>query len=134
MLDEVFALENIVKSENACALPGCTIKFDSFVRVLRRAMSRGYVHDVYGNYVLEGLQFGFDLGVDMDVLKASLVKPRVFSNYKSALDARPQVSEAVRARVQKHKSIKLGAWSAVRDELNALGMLYICFPQSRGTS
>lgn len=86
MLDDVFALQNIVETENACALPGCTIKYDSFVRVLERAISRGYVKDVYGNYVLRGLRDGFDLGVNWDLLNGSIRKPRLFSNYKSALD------------------------------------------------
>ena len=42
-MDEVSRLKRLVETENACALPGCTIVYERFVPALQRAMSRGYV-------------------------------------------------------------------------------------------
>ena len=50
-LDELRALEKIVTEENACALPGCSIKFEPFMLCLRRAVSRGYVKDHHAAFV-----------------------------------------------------------------------------------
>jgi len=47
-LEGLRKLRGLVERENACALPGCTFKFDTFVPILQRAMSRGYVEDRYG--------------------------------------------------------------------------------------
>jgi hypothetical protein len=75
-----------VESSNACALP---VKYDSFVPILQRAMSRGYV------YVLNGLRYGFDVGFQLGKLKGVIA----FKNYRSSLDHRDTVSKAVYARV-----------------------------------
>ena len=61
--DEFFNLARLVEEENACALPGCTIVYDRFMPVLRRAMSRGYVRDEHGMFVADGLRHGFTLGL-----------------------------------------------------------------------
>ena len=62
-------LKSVVEMFGACSLPGCTIKFDSFMTCLQRAQSRGYVKDHEGDYVADGLRNGFKLGVDFDVLR-----------------------------------------------------------------
>jgi hypothetical protein len=85
-LRKLCELRAIVESSNACALP---VKYDSFVPILQRAMSRGYV------YVLNGLRYGFDVGFQLGKLKGVIA----FKNYRSSLDHRDTVSKAVYARV-----------------------------------
>ena len=63
VLDEFCALRELVETQNACVLPGCTIKYDSFMTILRRAVSRGYVRDHHAAFVEDGLTNGFTLGV-----------------------------------------------------------------------
>ena len=58
-LEELFRLRRLVENENACALPGCTIKYDSFMTCMRRAVSRGYVHTRHAEFVEQGLRHGF---------------------------------------------------------------------------
>ena len=79
-LEELLRLRSLVENENACALPGCTIKYDSFLTCMRRAVSRGYVHVRHAEFVEHGLTHGFDCGVQRELLFGK----RVFSNYKSA--------------------------------------------------
>ena len=122
--DELLGLRTLVETENACALPGCTIKYDSFVPILRRAMSRGYVKDHHGFYVLNGLRNGFDVGGCREALRGR----RVFRNYKSAYLGRESVTAAVDARVAAGKTIRIGKWSEVVSELNALVEHYFVFP------
>ena len=40
-VDKLRHLEEIVVTKNACALPGCSLKYESFMDVLQRAMSGG---------------------------------------------------------------------------------------------
>lgn len=124
MLDEVLRLEQLVATEGACALPGCTIKYDSFVRILRRAMSRGYVRDHFGNYIAHGLWHGFDLGF----VQGSLPGIRAFRNYKSSLEHREETSAMIYGRVEANRTIVLGAWRDVKAELQALGRDACVFP------
>ena len=84
MLSELLEMRSLVESQNACALPGCTIKFDSFMTCMRRAQSRGYVRDVDAEFVAKGLRDGFDCGV----VQSKLYGKRVFKNYPSAMGAR----------------------------------------------
>ena len=101
--DELLALRALVETENACTLPGCTIQYDRFVTILRRAMSRGYVKDHHGFYVLNGLHNGFEVGAQRDALRGR----RAFRNYKSAYVGRESVSAAVNARVAAGKTLKM---------------------------
>ena len=123
-MDEVRRLTALVETENACALPGCTIVYDRFVPVLQRAMSRGYVQDIFGNYVLQGLRYGFNLGVALGVLHGR----RKFKNYKTAYDGHAAVSEAIQGRVDKGKTLRVGPWSAVKDSLANMFSDYFVFP------
>ena len=125
-LDEFFRLSALVESENACALPGCNIKYDCFVTVLRRAMSRGYVKDCYGNFVLNGLRHGFDIGADRDALKGR----RVFKNYLSAYAGASSISTAISSRLAACKTICLGRWSDVLPKLNVAFADYYVFPMA----
>ena len=120
--DEFFELGNLVENENACALPGCSIVYDRFMPVLRRAMSRGYVRDAHGEFVADGLRHGFSLGLPKGAFDGV---QRVFKNYASAVSARPHVTKAVQKRVKNQKTLGVGKWHAVKDELFALFAAFI---------
>lgn len=105
-VDEFNKLKSVVETFGACALPGCTIKYNSFMTVLRRAQSRGYVKDHEADYVADGLQNGFTLGADLGVLRRN--GRRVFKNYKSAYDNYDSVTAAIKARLAKGKTVILG--------------------------
>lgn len=92
-----------VERDGACSLPGVSIKFDLLVPLVQRAVARGFVSAEKGRYVLHGLRWGFDLGVDVESLKGG----RWFTNYKSALEARSAVTEAVAKRVRSFKTVAL---------------------------
>ena len=104
---EVFELASLVQRQNACALPGCTIKYDEFVPRMWRAVSLGFVDQNVATYVGNGLRWGFDLGAQRDLLRMG---SRVFKNYDSALssDAVGQVATAVSKRVTEQKTIDVG--------------------------
>ena len=119
-------LKSVVEMFGACSLPGCTIKFDSFMTCLQRAQSRGYVKDHEGDYVADGLRNGFKLGVDFDVLRRN--GRRIHKNYKSAYEVHASVSKAVKARLGKGKSVVLGEASTALREFCAEFPSLACFP------
>ena len=128
VLKELSAMRELVETKNACALPGCTIKYDSFLPVLRRAVSRGYVRDEHAAFVEDGLRNGFSLGLSEGDFSSLQFKKRVFRNYQSAYDGRPQVTKAVMARVARGKTLELGPWHEVKNELDATVEEYFKFP------
>lgn len=124
-LDELRALRDLALSKGVSSLPGCPMQLEKFVPICRRAMSRGYVQDRHGEYVLNGFIHGFDLGV----VRESLRGRRVFRNYPTAVAARASVSKAVRSRLNRNKSIRLGLWADVSNLLGDLfGADYFVFP------
>ena len=94
-----------VQERGACSLPGVTIDYWRLRPLVEAAVARGFVPMRDAVYVLRGLRFGFDLGVDVALLKGK----RWFGNYSSALDSREQVTQAVRERVSACKTIALCA-------------------------
>ena len=56
--------------------------------MVRRAVARGFVSEKHADFVLKGLWFGFDLGIDITKLKGR----RWFRNYESAEEHREQVA------------------------------------------
>ena len=123
-MDDVSKLKRLVETENACALPGSTIVYERFVPVLQRAMSRGYVKDHHGLYVLNGLRYGFDLGVSCGSLRGR----RRFKNYKSAYDNHASVDQAISSRIERNKSVCIGPWADVRSDFEATFEDYFIFP------
>ena len=111
----VSSLRTIVQSSGAHSLPGCSIKFDNFLPVLRRAQSRGYVKDVETDYVVDGLINGFTLGVDINAMRK--LGTRVFKNYPTAYKAHSAVSKAILKRVEQSKTVRLGP---AKDSLSVL--------------
>ena len=123
-MEEVKRLTRLVETENACALPGCTIVFDRFIPILRRAMSRGYVKDHHGKYVEDGLRYGFTLGADRGALKGK----RKFRNYPTAYSNHASVNAAISSRVAAQKTICVGAWDTVKVAFESLFPDYFIFP------
>ena len=97
------ALEEQVKTDGACTLPGVSIAYELFMPIMMRAVARGYVRQEHADFVANGLRFGFDLGVDVSKLRGR----RLFRNYPTALEARAAVTKATRARVEQGKSLQL---------------------------
>ena len=81
---ELDGLKSLVIAENACALPGVSVRFGEFVSYMWFAVSKGFVRRDHAEFVQEGLQNGFDAGVNISSLRGR----RVFKNYKSAVDHR----------------------------------------------
>ena len=124
-VDRLLELAAQVECSGACSLPGCTIKYDSFMTCMRRAQSRGYVRDDHAEFVAQGLRHGFDLGLDRSLLTGN----RVFKNWASAIEGRKQVTAAINKRMDSGKSLLLGPWRAVEKALRARGILdYFVFP------
>ena len=114
-IEQLAELEALVKRDTVCALPGCPMDLRRFEPLVRRAMSRGYVTDWMGKYVLNGFIYGFDLGVRREMLHGT----RVFSNYPTARNARASVTQAISSRVARHKSVCIGPWDDVKDALRS---------------
>ena len=122
-LDQVHQLTQLVNDHNACALPGCTIKYDSFMRVMWRAVARGYVEHRHAAFVARGLRYGFTAGVQ----KSELHGQRIFKNYKSAVEAMEQVGRATQKRIDAGKTICIGEWSRVHERLRTdVKDFYVC--------
>jgi hypothetical protein len=109
LLEPYRAALNIVQHEGACALPGVSIKYESFIPVMWQAVSRGFVSWEHATFVEEGLRYGFRAGV----VVSKLYGHRWFKNYPTALTAtgRDAVSRATMKRVQSGKTLDLGRWS-----------------------
>ena len=123
-LDILLDLKSLVERDGVCALPGCPMKFDRFFSMVHRAMSRGYIKDHVGHYVLNGFTNGFDLGARLETLKGQ----RVFQNYPTAVAARDSVSNAIESRVHRSKSICLGLWDALEAQLRSSFPDFFIFP------
>ena len=108
-LDRLFDLQNLVERENACALPGCSLKFDTFVPFMWAAAKKGYVRPDQAAFIYNGMCHGFTCGIDISSLSKSGY--RFFENYKAATDAESQVADAIQTRVDAQKTLDLGPWS-----------------------
>ena len=106
----VAAMRARVEATNACALPGCAIKYDNFMHAMWRAVAHGHVEHAAASFVAGGLRHGFTAGVD--VVRLARMGNRWFSNYKSAEAARIPVRQAIMKRVARGKTLSLGAWTS----------------------
>ncbi len=98
-----------VEETNACALPGCAIKYDTFIPAMWRAVARGFVSRDAACFVGDGLRHGFTAGVDVPAL--ARMGNRWFANYNTAVGARVAVRQAIMKRVDRGKALSLGVWS-----------------------
>ena len=55
----VAAMRARVEATNACALPGCAIKYDNFMHAMWRAVAHGHVEHAAASFVAGGLRHGF---------------------------------------------------------------------------
>jgi hypothetical protein len=69
VFERVFELADLVARENACALPGVSIKYDNFLSCMWRAVGRGFVRQADAEFVAEGLTSGFTAGVQRSLLR-----------------------------------------------------------------
>ena len=109
-LRPMFDLANTIYSSNACSLPGCLIKYDSFIPAMWDAVANGFVSFENAQYVAEGLRWGFNPGVRLGEIRSR--GHRWFSNYPTAIAHQDAVTSAIQSRVQDHKTMVLGHWSA----------------------
>jgi hypothetical protein len=74
------------------------------------SVARGFVKQEHAAFVEKGLRYGFTAGVDV----AKMAGHRWFRNYPSATDpsARVPLHDALSKRLDKHKTLDLGPWSA----------------------
>jgi hypothetical protein len=87
-------------------LPGNTINLEKFKQRLPACVAAGLVAQADSDYILHGLEFGFDLHVDSSKLPGK----RVFKNYKSAYESKDKVHDALTKRVRAGKTMKLGGF------------------------
>ena len=102
MLD---SLTEQVKQHGCCSLPGVSIDFWKLKPLIERAVSRGFVSAEHARFAINGLWYGFDMGVDVDEVKGR----RWFRNYASALEAKDKITAAIRTRVEQAKTLCLCA-------------------------
>ena len=88
------------------AMPGNTLHLSEWNKWLPIAVEKGYVDAATADYVMHGLRYGFDLGLDESKVGAR----QYYRNYKSALEHRGTVSDALRKRVEAGKTLCLGPW------------------------
>ena len=87
-------------------MPGHTLNLPLWKRLLPKAVDANYISRKDADYVLHGLEFGFDLGLNEDLMPSR----QYYRNYKSALENRGTVTDALRKRVGSGKTLKLGPW------------------------
>ena len=106
-------------------MPGCAIKYGTFMHSMWKAVARGEVPHDKAVFVQSGLRHGFRAGIDT----TKMVGQRIFKNYKSALDGREAVTRATMKRVQAGKTLQLGSWSSTLvSSLKAFYAAFAVFP------
>ena len=114
-----------MQTQGACSLPGCTIRYDTFIPTMWRAVALGYVQHADACFVNDGLRHGFTAGVQVEQMRGH----RWFRNYPSALDNRDAVVDATVGRIASFKTVDLGAWSgALAQTLRATFAATAIFP------
>lgn len=98
--------QQFARAHGVSAMPGNTLQMEKWRKWLPRAVDMGFVDAETAGYVMRGLEDGFDLGLD----EAQVKGRQYYRNYKSALEHRGTVTEALRKRVEAGKTVRLGAW------------------------
>ena len=89
------------------------MNISEFERLAPEIVRAGFVTQSDADYVLNGIRNGFDLGVNESMLPGK----RIHRNYKSAYEKAELVSDALRKRVRKGKTLKLGEFHGDTAEL-----------------
>ena len=58
-------LRAVVEERGATALPGCGIKYASFMECMWQAVGRGFVRHEDAVFAQQGLRYGFKAGIDV---------------------------------------------------------------------
>ena len=117
--------KTVVEQVGACALPGVSVKYDTFMPCMWRAVATGFVRHEHAVFVAEGLRYGFKAGIDV----AQLTGHRWFKNYQSALEGREAVTRATMKRVGAGKTLHLGTWTTkLADGIKSLFRASSIFP------
>ena len=117
--------KTVVEEVGACALPGVSVKYDTFMPCMWRAVATGFVRHEHAVFVAEGLRYGFKAGIDV----AQLTGHRWFKNYQSALEGREAVTRATMKRVGAGKTLHLGTWTTkLADGIKSLFRASSIFP------
>ena len=85
----------------------------AFCDKLGAIVAEGMFDSSKAEYLKRGVTMGFDLGLDESVMKGK----RVFRNYPTAYQAKQKVTDALKDRVQKGKTLKLGAFDGDASKL-----------------
>ena len=116
---------DVVRVEGACALPGVSIKYDTFVPAMWKAVQGGFISHDDAVFCGEGLRYGFTCGVNVERLQGH----RWFANYPTAVEHRSPVTAAVLKRVSAEKTVDLGRWNtALAAAVRAQHVASIIFP------
>ena len=98
------ALDNFsawVDHYGVTSLHGSTINLEEFKEKLPAAVAAGLVDQLDCDYILNGLEFGFDLHVD----ESKLPGKKVWRNFKSAYSSKSKVHDALIKRVTNGKQM-----------------------------
>ena len=99
-------LQEKAEREGVSFLEGSTVNVPLFTQQLRLLVEDGEFEQSDADYLIEGVTWGFDLGVDESKLRGKVVH----KNYKSAFDNKQKVTNALAERVSQGKTVKLGAF------------------------
>ena len=87
-------------------LDGYKLNLPLFEQKLPLCVKAGLLTQANVDYVLNGLRFGFDLGID----DSKMPGRRVYKNYASAYECKDKVHRALSKRVSAGKTLRLGAF------------------------
>jgi len=90
--------------EGVSFLDGYTVNLQKFKDSMPRLVDSDIVTQEDANYVLHGLEWGFDMGLDESKMPGKVI----FKNYRSAYENKGKVTAALAKRVATGKTIKLG--------------------------
>ena len=106
-------LQSEVEREGVTRLKGSTLDVELYKEKLEALVQDGDFSRSDADYLANGITWGFDLGVDESKLPGKAVS----KNYKSAIDNKQKVTDALAARVSAGKTLKLGAFDGNPEDL-----------------
>ena len=98
-------------------LEGNKLDVPLYTKLCKHAMETGHVDGNLGEYIISGITHGFDPLVDESKLSGIIHH----KNYPTAFENAAKVTSALRQRVEKGKTVRLGAWAGDKRELAFLG-------------
>ena len=76
---------SVVEEVGACALPGVSVKYDTFIPCMWKAVARGFVPHEDAVFVGDGLRNGFTAGVDVTQLTATAGSPTTSPRWRGGM-------------------------------------------------